>query len=264
MGTGMSTHLERILANTRAEVAARKAAADISALETAAAAHTPKGFAHALKERGKTGAAVIAELKKASPSKGLIRADFEPVALGKELEAAGAACLSVLTDEVFFQGGLENLRRVSAEVKIPCLRKDFMVDTFQVLEARAAGADAILLIMAALDDGDLRTLRDEARRFGLDVLCEVHDQQELDRALALECECVGVNSRNLKTFDVSIERAVELASQLPAGVVRVAESGIATAEDIRNLRSAGFDAFLIGETLMRQPSPGAKLRELMG
>lgn len=264
MGTGMSTHLERILANTRVEVSARKAAAAFAALEEAAAAHTPRGFARALRERAKTGPAVIAELKKASPSKGLIRAEFEPVALGTELEAAGAACLSVLTDEVFFQGGLENLRRVSAAVKIPCLRKDFMVEPFQVLEARAAGADAILLIMAALGDEDLRILRDTARTYGLDVLCEVHDQGELDRALQLDCECVGVNSRNLKTFDVSIERAVELASQLPDGVVRVAESGIASRQDVENLRVAGFDAFLIGETLMRQPSPGAMLRELIG
>ncbi|MGO4209466.1 indole-3-glycerol phosphate synthase TrpC [Terriglobus sp. 2YAB30_2] len=260
----MSTHLERILANTRVEVSARKAAAEFAALEGAAAAHMPRGFARALRERAKTGPAVIAELKKASPSKGLIRAEFEPVALGTELEAAGAACLSVLTDEVFFQGGLENLRRVSATVKIPCLRKDFMVEPFQVLEARAAGADAILLIMAALGDEDLRVLRDTARTYGLDVLCEVHDQEELDRALDLDCECVGVNSRNLKTFDVSIERAVELASQLPEGVVRVAESGIASRQDVENLRVAGFDAFLIGETLMRQPSPGAMLRELIG
>lgn len=264
MGTGMSTHLERILANTRVEVAARKAATDLSALETSAAAHTPRGFARALNERAKTAPAVIAELKKASPSKGLIRAEFEPVALGKELEAAGATCLSILTDEVFFQGGLENLRRVSAEVTIPCLRKDFMVDSFQVVEARAAGADCILLIMAALPNDELRILRDAARSYGLDVLCEVHDQQELDRALELDCECVGVNSRNLKTFDVSIERAVELASQLPEGVVRVAESGITSRQDVENLRVAGFDAFLIGETLMRQPSPGAMLRTLIG
>ena len=133
-----------------------------------------------------------------------------------------------------------------------------------MLEARAAGADAILLIMAALGNEDLRVLRDAARTYGLDVLCEVHDQEELDRALQLDCECVGVNSRNLKTFDVSIERAVELASQLPEGVVRVAESGIASRQDVENLRVAGFDAFLIGETLMRQPSPGAMLRELIG
>jgi len=209
------------------------------------------------------GLAVIAELKKASPSKGLIRADFDAGLIAPMLEAGGAAVLSVLTDEKFFQGSLENLRRASAAVKIPCLRKDFMVDEFQVLEARANGADAILLIVAALSDAELRSLRESARSHGLDVLCEVHDREELERALALECECVGVNSRDLKTFEVSLERACELAAMLPESAVKVAESGIHTAADMKRLREAGYEAFLIGESLMRKDDPGMALRELL-
>ena len=257
-------YLPEILANTRAEVAARKAAADLRTLEQQAAAHTPRGFARALRERAKTAPAVIAELKKASPSKGLIRAQFDAAALAPELEANGAAVLSVLTDETFFQGSLENLRRASAAVSIPCLRKDFMVDEFQVLEARANAADAILLIVAALTDAELRTLREAARRYELDVLCEVHDAEETERALALDCECVGVNSRNLKTFEVSLDRTVELVQKLPASAVKVAESGIGTRADMDRLRAAGYDAFLIGESLMRAPQPGAALRTLLG
>ena len=179
------------------------------------------------------------------------------------MEAGGAAVLSVLTDEKFFQGSLENLRLASRAVSIPCLRKDFMVDTFQIVEARVNCADAILLIVAALSDAELRTLRDEARRRELDVLCEVHDEEELQRALTLECECVGVNSRDLRTFEVSLERAAELAAQLPASAVRVAESGIRTAADMLQLRVAGYDAFLIGESLMRKPNPGEALRDLL-
>jgi indole-3-glycerol phosphate synthase len=171
--------------------------------------------------------------------------------------------LSVLTDEKFFQGSLENLRLASAAVGIPCLRKDFMVDEFQVLEARANAADAILLIVAALTDGELRTLRDSAKAHGLDVLCEVHDALELERALALDCECVGVNSRDLRTFEVSLDRACELAAKLPKSAVRVAESGIHTAADMRRLRAAGYEAFLIGESLMRQPHPGEALAQLL-
>ncbi len=257
-------YLPEILAHHRADVRERKVAADYAALERAAAAHVPRGFARALRLKAeKNGAAVIAELKKASPSKGLIRAEFDPAALAREMEAGGAAVLSVLTDERFFQGSLENLRLASDAVKIPCLRKDFMVDEFQVLEARAHGADAILLIVAALEDAELKTLRESARAHGLDVLCEVHDAEELERALALECECVGVNSRDLKTFEVSLERACELAARLPKSAVRVAESGIHTAADMQRLKAAGYEAFLIGESLMRQPHPGMALRELL-
>jgi len=257
-------YLPEIMAHTRRVVAERKASADVSALERAAAAHMPRGFARALRAKAASeGVAVIAELKKASPSKGLIRADFDAAVLAPMMEAGGAAVLSVLTDEKFFQGSLENLRRASASVQIPCLRKDFMVDTFQVLEARANGADAILLIVAALTDADLRKLRDEAGEHELDVLCEVHDAEELDRALGLECECVGVNSRDLKTFEVSLDRACELAAGLPDGAVRVAESGIYTAADMLRLRAAGYEAFLIGESLMRQEHPGAALTHLL-
>ena len=257
-------YLPDILAQTRAVVERRKSTADLRAMELTAAAHEPRGFARALRAKvGASGMAVIAELKKASPSKGLIRESFDAATLAAQMEAGGAAVLSVLTDEKFFQGSLENLRRASAAVGIPCLRKDFMVDEFQVLEARANGADAILLIVAALTDTELKTLRVSARGLGLDVLCEVHDVRELERALALDCECVGVNSRDLRTFDVSLERAGELASLLPAGVVKVAESGIHTAADIRRLRAAGYEAFLIGESLMRKDDPGAALRELL-
>ena len=256
-------YLPEILAHTRKEVAERKAAVDMRALERAAAAHTPRGFARALRDAAKTHAAIIAEIKKASPSKGLIRADFDAAELAKELEAGGAATLSVLTDKKFFQGSLENLRRASAATRLPCLRKDFMVNEFQVLEARASAADAILLIVAALTDAELHTLRNAARVQELDVLCEVHDAEELERALGLECECVGVNSRDLRTFEVSLERAEELAAKLSKDAVKVAESGIHTAADMARLRAAGYDAFLIGESLMRKPSPGAALRELL-
>ena len=257
-------YLPEILAHTRTVVAERKAVADLPALEAAAAAHTPRGFARALKTKAASeGLAVIAELKKASPSKGLIRENFDAAALAPMMEAGGAAVLSVLTDERFFQGSLENLRLASRATQIPCLRKDFMVDEFQILEARANCADAILLIVAALTDEELRTLREAARRYGLDVLCEVHDAEELERALALDCECVGVNSRDLRTFEVSLDRACELAARLPKSAVRVAESGIHTPADMRRLRDAGYEAFLIGESLMRQPDPGLGLKKLL-
>ena len=256
-------YLPEILAHTRTVVAARKAAADLHELERLAREHTPRGFALALRAKALHEPAIIAELKKASPSKGLIRADFDPASLAAEMQDAGAAVLSVLTDEKFFQGSLENLRLASQATTIPCLRKDFMVDPFQVVEARANRADAILLIVAALTDAELHTLRDEARRWELDVLCEVHDAAELQRAVPLECECVGVNSRDLRTFEVSLDRACELASQLPESAVRVAESGIHTREDMQRLRDAGYEAFLIGESLMKQPSPGDALKQLL-
>lgn len=257
-------YLPEILSHTRTVVAERKSSADLRAMERAAAEHQPRGFARALRSKARSGPAIIAELKKASPSKGLIRAEFDPAALAAEMEQAGASVLSVLTDEKFFQGSLENLRLASAATTIPCLRKDFMVDPFQVVEARANGADAILLIVAALTDAELRTLRDEARRWELDVLCEVHDAEELERARALECECVGVNSRDLRTFEVSLDRACELAARLPESAVRIAESGIHTRADMQRLRGAGYEAFLIGESLMRQPRPGEALKQLLG
>jgi indole-3-glycerol phosphate synthase len=206
---------------------------------------------------------VIAELKKASPSKGLIRAEFRPAELAAELEAAGAAALSVLTDEEFFQGSLGNLREASAAVAIPCLRKDFIVDEFQLVEARANAADAVLLIVAALSAEELGRLARGARERGLDVLCEVHDGAELQRALDAGCDLVGVNTRDLRTFQVDLSTALDMAAKFPAGVVKVAESGIHSAEDVARLRAAGYDAFLVGESLMRAAAPGDALRALV-
>jgi indole-3-glycerol phosphate synthase len=256
----MSTQLEQILAHTQLEVTDRRAAADIALLERKAAAHSPRGFEAALRSADP---AIIAELKKASPSRGLIRPDFDPTALARSLQAAGAVALSILTDEKFFQGSLANLTLASAAVSIPCLRKDFILDPFQILEARAASADAILLIVAALSDAELKRLRDEARRMELDVLCEVHDRAELDRAAALGFTVIGVNSRNLHTMQVQPQTQLELAEWLPRTAVHVAESGIRTASDIVRMRTAGYNAFLIGESLMGQPDPAAALTILL-
>ena len=256
-------HLERILIKTRETVAKRKTEVSLSELEDRAAKHKPRGFARALRERAKEAPAIIAELKKASPSKGLIRPDFNPRGLASELANAGAAALSVLTDEPFFQGSLENLEIASTTVTIPCLRKDFTVDQYQIAEARAYGADAILLIVAALTDFELKGLNDAAHRYELDVLCEVHSAEELARARDLGCEAYGVNNRNLTTFEVRLENCLDLVDQLPSGSVHVAESGIHTLDDMQRLRAAGFHAFLIGESLMRQPSPGAALSKLL-
>jgi len=262
----MATQLDQILARTALRVAERKAGADFAALESRAAAHQPRGFAANLKNisNAKEHPAVIAELKKASPSRGVIRADFDPQSLAKALEVAGAGALSVLTDEEFFQGSLRNLEIASAATSIPCLRKDFMVDPFQVLEARASNADAILLIVAALTDAELQTLSAEAYRYGLDVLCEVHDREELARAVQIGCQMIGVNSRDLRTFVMHPEIQMELAEAIPAEVVRVAESGIRGRADIDRLSAVGYDAFLIGETLMRESDPGAALSALLG
>ena len=278
----MATVLDRIVAATRARVAEAKRNADFRELERTAQGHEPRGFRRALEnahppaqnagracpEQAKRAEGVgqprvIAELKKASPSKGLIRAEFHPAELARELEAAGAAALSVLTDEEFFQGSLANLREASAAARIPCLRKDFVVDEFQLLEARANLADAVLLIVAALASEELAALVLEARGCGLDVLCEVHDAGELQRALDAGCDLIGVNTRDLRTFQVSLETAFELVERIPAGVVRVAESGIRSTGDIARLRAAGYDAFLVGESLMRAEHPGEALRQLL-
>jgi indole-3-glycerol phosphate synthase len=202
-------------------------------------------------------------LKKASPSRGLIRADFDPKKLAQELESAGAAALSVLTDEEFFQGSVENLARASSTVKIPCLRKDFIIDEFQILEARANSADAILLIVAALSQAELVALAKRARGYQLDVLCEAHNEEELQRALDAGCDLVGVNSRDLKTFKVDLEAAFRLARLIPKNVLSVAESGIHTGADIAHLRALGYKAFLIGESLMKADRPGEALRTLL-
>ncbi len=259
----MPVSLEQIVGATRRKIAAAKHAANPGELEQRAEQHVPRGFRQRIEEKSSSGPAVIAELKKASPSKGLIRAEFRVEELAAELEAAGAAALSVLTDEEFFQGSLDNLRTASASVKIPCLRKDFIVDEFQLLEARAYSADAVLLIVAALTQPELVRLARGARARALDVLCEVHDEDELRRALDAGCDLIGVNTRDLRTFRVDVETAFRLAAMLPTNVVRVAESGIRSGEDIARLRAAGYQACLIGESLMRAERPGEALRELV-
>ncbi len=259
----MPTKLEEIVASARRSITTSKAAADLRALREAAERHQPRGFRGALKKKSAAGVAVIAELKKASPSKGLIRADFPVAELAAELEAGGATALSVLTDEHYFQGSLHNLQIASSATGLPCLRKDFIVDDFQILQARAYGADAILLIVAALSNEELSSLRSRAGELQLDVLCEVHDGEEMWRAVDAGFDLIGVNNRNLHTFQVDLNTSLQLASRMPAGVVKVAESGIETRDDIARLRQAGFDAFLIGESLMRAPRPGEALRDLL-
>ena len=259
----MPATLDSIVAATRRRVARAKAEADLRQLERQAERHAPRGLGSKLRQAAAGGTAVIAELKKASPSRGTMRVDFDPASLAKELQSAGASALSVLTDEEFFQGSLENLRVASSRTSLPCLRKDFMVDSFQLLESRAHHADAVLLIVAALAEEELRALYEEARRLGLDVLCEAHDEDELERALAAGCDLIGVNSRNLRTFEVDLQTPLRLARRIPAGVLAVAESGIHCAEEIRELRAAGYQAFLVGEWLMKAPRPGQALRELL-
>jgi indole-3-glycerol phosphate synthase len=256
-------HLEQILETTCATVAERKNRIPLTKLERRAGAHVPRGFARALRERATVAPAVIAELKKASPSKGLIRRDFDVARLADSLKAGGAAGLSVLTDEPYFQGSLENLEIASARTGLPCLRKDFIVDEYQIVEARAHAADAILLIAAALSDDELTRFTAFAHQHELDVLCEVHTDEELARVVDLSCDAYGVNNRNLSTFEVSLETSLRLVEHLPAGAVRVAESGIHTAGHLDLLRTAGFDAFLIGESLMRQADPGSALQALL-
>jgi indole-3-glycerol phosphate synthase len=267
MGTHLNTHLDRILNATRSAVASAKARVPLAAVERRAALHQPRGWAAALRQKAATGPAIIAEIKKASPSKGLIREDFDVPWLAGRYHSGGAAALSVLTDEPFFQGSLRNLELASAAVPLPCLRKDFMVDEYQIAEARAHGGDAILLIAAALTNAEMKRFAHTAHEFALDVLVEVHTGDELDRALdALAdggADAIGVNNRNLKTFEVSLETSLQLVDRIPPSVVRVAESGIATAADLALLRGAGFDAFLIGESLMRKSDPGAALAKLL-
>jgi indole-3-glycerol phosphate synthase len=255
--------LDPILAETRAEVARRRERVPLRDLEKLAEQHTPRGFARALREASTTGPAIIAELKKASPSKGIIRPDFDPQSLAADLERSGAAALSVLTDEPFFQGSLRNLEIASAATKIPCLRKDFIVDEYQIAEARAHRADAILLIAGALGYGFLYYFTVIAHKYSLDDLCEVHTAEEAALVQDIGCDAYGVNNRDLQTFEVRLKTSLELAGQLPPNAVHVAESGIHTAAEIQTLRSAGFHAFLIGESLMRQPNPGAALEALL-
>lgn len=259
----MAASLDQILAATRRRVSETRRTAHLRELERQAQAHTPRGFREALRRGAQNGVALIAELKKASPSRGLIRADFDPGALAKELSQAGAATLSVLTEEEFFQGSLENLRIASQASRLPCLRKDFIVDELQILEARAHGADAVLLIVAALSGQDLEQLTAASRKFGLDVLCEVHEEAELQRALDAGCDLIGVNNRDLRTFRVDLETAMGLGKRIPNNVVSVAESGIQSGQDMMRLREKGYQAFLIGESIMAAPRPGEALRKLL-
>jgi indole-3-glycerol phosphate synthase len=259
----MASRLDQIMDATRRRVAAAKAQGEVRELERRAQSHEPRGFRRILARRAEHGVAIIAELKKASPSKGLIRSEFDVRALSTELELAGAAALSVLTDEEFFQGSLENLELASATTNLPCLRKDFIVDEFQLLEARAFRADAVLLIVAALSQTDLESLARRAREFNLDVLCEVHDEDELKGAIDAGCDLIGVNSRDLRSFRVDLATAFRLAESLPQNAVAVAESGIQHADDIAKLRAAGYHAFLIGESLMRAERPADALKELL-
>jgi indole-3-glycerol phosphate synthase len=253
--------LDQILARTRADLARRIEQTPRATLEHQALQHTPRGFAAALRSYSSHGPAIIAELKKASPSKGIIRANFSAAALAPAMQTGGAAALSVLTDEPFFQGSLANLQAASNATTIPCLRKDFIVDDYQIVEARACGADAILLIAAALSDAELAHLSATARDYALDVLCEVHTREEARRIRHLGCSMFGVNNRDLRTFDVRLETSLELAAELPPDAVLVAESGIHAPSDYLRLHTAGYRAFLIGETFMRQPDPGHALAQ---
>jgi indole-3-glycerol phosphate synthase len=256
------TILEQILARKREEVAALRRDPGEAALRSAAERAGPtRGFARALREAPQP--RVIAEFKRASPSKGSIRADADPARIAQAYEQAGAGALSVLTDRDFFQGSLDDLRRARSACRLPVLRKDFTVDALQIAEARAAGADAILLIAAALDDSGLRGLLAEARSLGLDVLVEVHDRAELERARDAGADLIGINNRDLRTFRTDVAVTRSLIPFAPECTL-VSESGIDAAQTLRELASLGVDAFLIGEALMRQPDPAKALRELRG
>ena len=262
----MATILDDILAHKRQEVAAQKQRVDMDTLvaNISASTDTPRGFMKALQARVAIGGtAVIAEVKKASPSMGVIRASFDPVAIAESYAAAGATCLSVLTDEKYFQGSGHYLRLVRAAVGLPLLRKDFIVDEYQIVEARALGADAILLIVAALSDAELAAFTRLAHDLGLDVLVEVHDEAECARALQLPLRVIGVNNRNLHDFSVSLDTSRRIKTMLPADYLLVSESGIHTRADIEALQADGIHAFLVGGALMQADDPGVALSALL-
>lgn len=261
----MSNMLDRILETKRGEVAERRAATSLGALDALAAAQTPpRGFHDAVRAKMASGYALIAEVKKASPSKGLIRADFDPAAHARAYAAGGAACLSVLTDAPYFQGHEDYLIAARAACDLPVLRKDFMVDPWQVAEARAIGADAILIIAAALDDAQMLEIEAAAIERGMDILAEVHDAHEMERVSRLKTRLIGVNNRNLKDFSVDFARTYELVARAPAGCTFVAESGLTNRADLDAMAERGVRAFLIGETLMRQDDVEAATRTLIG
>ncbi len=257
--------LDEIIATKREEVAARKAKTSLAELESRAAAQTPpRGFRRALDRAAASSYGLIAEVKKASPSKGLIRADFDPPGHARAYEAGGAACLSVLTDAPYFQGHEDYLVAARAAVSLPVLRKDFMVDPWQILESRAIGADAILIIVAALSDAQMQEIEEIALGLGMDALVEVHDAQELERALKLRSRLIGVNNRNLKDFTVDFARTYELVGSAPEGCTFVAESGLSSRADLDAMAQHGVRCFLVGESLMRQPDVEAATRALIG
>ncbi|MDZ5458952.1 indole-3-glycerol phosphate synthase TrpC [Azohydromonas lata] len=262
----MSDILNKIVAVKHEEVAAARAVRPLEAVRREAEAlGGQRDFTGALRAKVAAGrAAVIAEVKKASPSKGVLRENFAPAEIAASYERHGAACLSVLTDERFFQGHADYLRQARAACALPVLRKDFMVDAYQVFDARAMGADCILLIAACLDDALMADLEAQAHALGMAVLVEVHDGEELDRALKLKTPLVGVNNRNLRTFEVSLDATLGLLPRVPADRLLVTESGILAPEDVRRMRGADVHAFLVGEAFMRAPDPGAALQALFG
>ena len=260
----MNDVLDKILSVKADEIAAaRRMRSEAELIREAEARQDVRGFGAALEARIESGhAGVIAEIKKASPSKGVIRTDFDPVAIAGSYASHGAACLSVLTDVQFFQGSHHYLRQARAACALPVLRKDFIIDTYQVAEARAMGADCILLIVAALKPSQLRDLEDCALGLGMDVLVEVHDPAQLDVALTLRTPLLGINNRNLRTFHTALQNTLDLLPRIPPGKRVVTESGIATAADVQHMRSQGVQAFLVGETFMRADDPGAELARL--
>ncbi len=258
--------LKKILDKKAEEVARRRVGMTIANLEEIAAdVEGPRGFYNALQSKvlAKT-PAIIAEIKKASPSKGVIREDFQPIAIGQDYAMNGAACLSVLTDKDFFQGSEVYLQMVRERCPLPVLRKDFMIDPYQIYEARALGADCILLIVAALEDGQMHELSDTATKLGMDVLVEVHNAEELQRALTLDTKLIGINNRNLRTFETSLQTTLDLKADIPADRLIITESGIHTHEDVQLMLDNGIYTFLVGEVFMRAESPGQKMRELFG
>lgn len=258
----MASILDEIVARKKREITAARQQVPFEQLEEALpAAPPPRGFLRAI--RSHTPPALIAEVKKASPSAGLIRADFDPAAIAADYEAAGAACLSVLTDEHYFQGSLKALQLARSAVQIPVMRKEFIVDRYQIAEARAAGADCILLIAECLDDTQLHDLHDYAQQLGMDVLIELHDAHNLQRVLNTGAKLVGVNNRDLRTFVTSLEHTFTLQRQIPPEVLLVSESGIGGHADLLRLRAAGVGAVLVGESLMRQPDIKQAVRRLL-